>query len=322
MFKLSQIRQLFHNFIVRRKLFGWKVAFLIPAARIFKWAWKPKHRAILAYLEQKYAPLIEQYKSKQSSDNGIIAPDCPIWVCWFQGEEQMPPLVKRCYSTIIKYSGNHPVRLIQMDNFRKYVSIPQYVLDKVKNKELSLTHLSDVLRINLLAIHGGIWLDATIFLTAPLKTFELPFFSLKQNMPQSIRHIHVTEFRWTTFCLGGVKGNILYSFLRDMIHLYIKQEKIFIDYFLFDYLIAIGYRNIPAIRSMIDAVPYSNHDLWYLRRHISAPVNEQSLQEVLQRTFIYKLSYKVPMPSNPNALYYYLGLAGDCEKNFISQNRI
>ena len=68
----------------------------------------------------------------------------------------MPDIVKVCYASAKHHAGQHPVILITEQNYQEYATMPDYILQKVKNHEISLTHFSDMLRINLLKEHGGI----------------------------------------------------------------------------------------------------------------------------------------------------------------------
>lgn len=264
---------------------------------------QPQHRTIIRYLKRNYKELIEEYQHKNFTYvEGEIPDDCPIWVCWFQGEEQMPPIVKVCFQHVQKHRGRHEVRLITMANLKDWVFVPAHIMTKVRLGEITLTHFSDFVRNALLAEHGGIWVDATLYLTKDLKGYPYPFYTIKQNKPAD--HVYVSEYRWTTFFLCGMKGNPLNSFVRDMLSAYIRKERTFIDYYLFDYVIAVGYETIPAIRQMIDKVPYSNPHLHGMQ--LEQPVDVGRLQEMYKDTSIFKVTYKIAPPEDKRALYYYL----------------
>lgn len=108
-------------------------------------------------------------------------------VCWFQGESEMPPLVKGCFVSIKSHVSKHPVILITKENYAKYISIQDYIIKKLRDGKISYTHFSDIIRNYLLADHGGVLLDATILLTDELRSEHLPFFTLKMNAPKEFR---------------------------------------------------------------------------------------------------------------------------------------
>lgn len=287
-----------------KKYWGCKLTIkIIIIPTLFK---KPrvKHKAILSYLKTKYAGLIDKYKNIQQPDVRLNE-DCPIWICWFQGEEQMPPIVKGCYASVKRHAGKHPIKLITIDNYNQYISIPDYIINKLNNRQISFTHFSDIIRNKLLANHGGIWLDATIYLTDELRNWNLPFNSIKQQIFND--YTYVSQYKWTGFCMGGSKGNILNSFITDFFNIYHQKEKSLLDYLLIDYVIAFGYNEIPSIKKLIDDIPYSNPDLYYLQKNMNQPTNEEELRLVLQRTSIFKLNWRTEPPTDKHALYYNLG---------------
>lgn len=304
MSRIDKLRIYIENFFLEFRWFGYKVASRQFVSRVFKCGDKAKHKAILEYLAKHYKLLIAEYKEKEQKD-AFLTSDSPIWICWFQGEENMPPIVKGCFNSVKKHAGQHPVKLITEDNYKNYVNIPDYIIRKLKDKNISYTHFSDIIRNNLLADHGGIWMDASIFLTGELKDWNKPFYTIKQDRVDDCKY--VSGYRWTGFCMGGSKGNVLNSFVRDLFNAYHIQEKGMLDYLLIDYIIALGYNKIPSIKELIDNVPYSNPDLYYIQQNMVKSVSEEELGQVLLRTSIFKLNWRVESPSDTHALYYRLG---------------
>ena len=174
-----------------------------------------KHEAIISFLEKEYATLIKKYSlSVQSVSHPIIAKkEAPIWVCWWQGESQMPPIVRSCYQSLLENAGEHPVHLITEESIDQYIQIPTYILQKVKKGNISFTHFSDIIRMALLYEHGGLWLDATIYVSSPLKDkiFDSPLFSVAPNIDTEL----VSQAKWSGFLLGGYPQEPLFGFVRD-----------------------------------------------------------------------------------------------------------
>ena len=102
---------------------------------------------------------------------------------WWQGESNAPPTVKACIHSMRKNSGNHPVIVLDQSNYKKYVALPQYIEKKREKGVISLTHFSDIIRINLLNTYGGLWLDSTIYVNRQIseEVFEKNFYTVKMN---------------------------------------------------------------------------------------------------------------------------------------------
>lgn len=255
----------------------------------------------LQYLKRLLFKVIEEHKN-DATPTSTINDAANIYVCWFQGEEAMPPIVKACYKSILQHANGRKVILITMDNYKNYADIPHFIEDKVTCGKISLTHFSDILRNALLYQNGGIWIDATIYLTDDLHIEQLPFFSIKRN--ESWYYINVSQFRWTAYFIAGVKGNPLNRFVYDGLISYHKQKDIILDYFLVDYIICLGYENIPAIKKMIDCVPYTNGAVSQLYAYLTQKHNSHDIMELLHNTYIHKLSYKRLNDTYPKGSVY------------------
>ena len=88
-----------------------------------------------------------------------------IWILWFQGIDKAPYVVRKCYESWVK--RNPGWRVIFLDErLLANVGSVDYTAGKVGG--LSRQHASDMLRLDLLAHHGGVWVDATCFCVRPL----------------------------------------------------------------------------------------------------------------------------------------------------------
>ena len=69
-----------------------------------------RQRFILNRMLNKYGQkiIVEKFKQwRAESELNFIGKTSNIWVCWWQGEEQMPQIVQVCYRQIQKLSGKH-----------------------------------------------------------------------------------------------------------------------------------------------------------------------------------------------------------------------
>lgn len=88
----------------------------------------------------------------------------------FQGKEQAPLIVKKCYESISKYSKEIGFNLVELnkENLRKYVQFPERIWELWEKGCIRPAHFSDMCRINLLAFKGGMWIDSTVMLTGKI----------------------------------------------------------------------------------------------------------------------------------------------------------
>ncbi len=150
------------------KNFGLQVGFseLLLAINERGFTHSIRHIACKNYLKSKYKDVIEKYKNQRQPEVGI-PDDAPIFILWFQGEEQMPPIVRLCYERAKRFCLNHPVILLNRENLKNYIDVPQIVYDKLDTGKFTIQFFADLIRNILIAKYGGIWMDATIYLSSP-----------------------------------------------------------------------------------------------------------------------------------------------------------
>lgn len=259
---------------------------------------KMKDKIVLNWIYKNYGLFIDSYKKKLSTDKKFSFSKPPIWVCWFQGEENAPLLVKKCIASIRKNSNGHDVIVITDSNISDFIDIPFQILEKVTTGKLSRTNFSDIVRSMLLASYGGMWIDATFFITKsiPEDYFAYPVFSAaKQPEPKDRRNVCISRYRWTGSFLGADKSNhLLFCFLKDMLLEYEKQNSVFIDYLLIDYFIYIAYEKFEEVRKDIDNIPDNNLNFGWLFHVMNKPFDKEEAEKMLKcETLVFKLSYKM-----------------------------
>ena len=268
------------------------------------------HNKILTYLSLNYSDIVEKYKIVQDYDGELNFSYDTIYVFWYQGFDLIPDLLKKCFKSVEKYRGNYKLVLLTKENMGDYVSIPKSIESRVESGEISFTHFSDIIRNTILSERGGIWLDATIYLTDELDIPPVPFYTIKRPMNPN-RKI-VSDQKWTTFFIAGYPNNPLTCFTRDLLCSYFEKESKLIDYFLFDYAFELCYRTCPAAKKLVDDIPYNNTNVWFLDNNINQKYEDKEFSVIRKNTNVFKLSYKTPIiKRKDNSLSYYDSIIAD-----------
>ena len=114
------------------------------------------------------------------------------------------------------------------------------ITEKYNKKELSAAHYSDIVRFSLLYQYGGIWMDATLFVSpyATLEMFEGDFFSLN-HPPTHHEQIERTigDFKWSGFFLAGKKEKTYFKHIYELYIYFVRKYSFFISYLMMDYFI-------------------------------------------------------------------------------------
>jgi hypothetical protein len=266
----------------------WPIIARIPKP-VFDIIMQRKNRYVLHFLNENLSSIIEKYKDVECSAQYDI--NAPIWVCWLQGENQLPALCRKCVDSIIAHSNGHSVVLISYDNYRDYVDIPVYIENKYKAGLIGQAHFADILRTVLLAERGGCWIDASIFVTGdlPEEIFKSAFYSCRFTP----NHLYITNNVWSNFFLAAQKGAVTFRFVRDMFYDYLSKNDRFIDYFMMDYIIFIGYETIKCVHEEINAVPMNNTGIHDLKHMFEKELSEDCLHKLFADTYLHKLDWRL-----------------------------
>ena len=184
--------------------------------------------------------------------NEAIPEDSPIWIMWYQGIENAPPLIKTCIQSILINRAKHPVYIINKNNLNKYIELPEYLLQKFNEGKYSIIHFSDIIRMALLSKYGGYWIDSTYFINTPLTFNNYSLFTLKltECCPGTI-----TKCRWAGNFLAMPKQSFLSVYVYNSFLHYWKKHNKLVDYFLIDEIILVAFDKSPKFRTLIDKLP-------------------------------------------------------------------
>ncbi|MDE0490993.1 capsular polysaccharide synthesis protein [Psychrobacter sp. A3] len=180
-----------------------------------------------------------------------------IWQYWGQGfsESTLPDSVQLYFKSIDKHCADYKIIRLDDENIHEYLDLPPFVWNKKNLDGFKPAFFADLLRLALLDVYGGVWLDATIYLTAPLPNMlkDNDFFMYQRDQSaQNKQHWHRFNsyyFNWDSShkvnLLNSVifarKGNpVIHTCLDLLLNFWQTQEYIphyFFFQILFDTLI-------------------------------------------------------------------------------------
>lgn len=219
-----------------------------------------KHRFIIDYLDRHYGNLVPLVELPETNMGGHIN-DLPIWVFWYQGEASMPELIRQCYHSVCSNANGRKVILLTQRNIDEYVEMPDYIMEKVRDGYISITHLSDLIRVALLYKYGGTWIDATCFVNAPIdNTWMNSVFGTVKVHPLSEGTI--SGYRWTSFYMSSLPGSLAMKCFKDVMYAFWGKNRTMIDYFFIDYTFELLYQKNPSFKRIVDNNPYTNQHIF------------------------------------------------------------
>lgn len=216
----------------------------------------------------------------------------PVWVMWWQNE--IPPIVQLNIKRMRNLFGDRLI-VISKDNFLEYLTVDSEMLELINSNSMNLTTFSDYIRTGLLFNYGGLWVDSTVYMT---DAYSDDIFMKGKDFFTSYgewwySNKFVPSGRWTGFFMGGIKNELYFKLVNEIMRYYLLNEKKKPDYFVVDYALNIAYEdNIGQFREKVDQLSPINQNVLQLSKVMNCKYNEMEWKQIQKNSFAFKLTYK------------------------------
>lgn len=212
--------------------------------------------------------------------------ECPkvIWVCWLQGFENAPVVVRKCLESLQKQCPDFEIKQITTENIRQYADIPEYIYQKYEQGKISRIQFSDLLRLALLSKNGGYWIDSTVFLSE----------SLPQNiLGASFFAYHCNGYlKSNSWFLKAAPEDMIIRNMKNLMFEYWKYENRLLNYFLYHLFFDLMMEKNDVLAAKWKNVPLLFDDCYELAGHFFEPFVADDWRKINEKTTIHKLNYK------------------------------
>lgn len=263
------------------------------------------NQAMLGFLE-RHLPMPKEEELPQSEPVERMR----IWAMWWQGADQMPPVVRACHESLLRHSRGLEVVLITRDNVDKYVKLPEHIRRKVAEGRILLPALSDYIRVSLLSEYGGIWVDSTMFFIRdiPEAAISSPFYTIRRT-GNDINTFCVSHSKWNgQFLASSMTHCRIFEKERRMWETYWERHDSNIEYLMTDFLKARIFATDSEARRLLDTVAPSNKNLYKLAENINKSYDKALWEEMSEDQDCFKLTYKMKFETGDT--FYHRLLAG------------
>ena len=210
-----------------------------------------------------------------------------VWFCWLQGIDSAPKLVQDCYNSIRYWLKDKKIIVITKENYKQYVEFPDYIIEKWNKGIISNTHFSDLLRLELLIRHGGLWLDATTYLTGPLPSYiEDNDFFVYRNGGMDMELINIGNW----LIRSKKINNFMLVETRRLLYKYWGKYNYVKNYFFWHMFFRMvtekntkEWKKVPMINQI---------DAHLLANELNEKIDIKRFQEIKRLTSVHKLTYK------------------------------
>lgn len=212
-----------------------------------------------------------------------------IWVCWLQGMDNAPDIVKSCYKSLQKNANGHKVILLDHTNISSFIELPDYIEEKYKRKIIKPAFYCDIIRVALLEKYGGMWIDATVFTTEriPEIYFEQEIFCFKAS---NLKNDPIKASNW---CICAQPNNEIIVKTKNTLLEYWKRENHAIDYYFFHYIFARAVDSNDVTKQMWNSMPYFNNENPHvLQFEMQNKFLEERWEYIKRISPVHKLAYR------------------------------
>lgn len=226
-----------------------------------------------------------------------------IWWCWLQGLEKAPNIVKACHRSLQKNLKDYEIRIIDSENWKQYVQLPDYIVERWKKKQIPPALFSDLLRLQLLIEYGGSWIDSTVLCTGvstqeTQKYLEAPLFLFQYTPEGTTKNISISNW----FITAHSNNEVLMA-VRDMLFAYWKDYKCTLDYYIFHLFFSMVAQEYPE---EIAAMPYGySMNSLVLLHHLNESYNQEKWNKLTSKVSFHKLSFRLNSEIINNRGNYY-----------------
>jgi len=212
-----------------------------------------------------------------------------IWTLWLQGYDNAPPIVKKCINSMRRYSGKFEVIVLTEDSICEYVSIPEFILQKYKSGIIQNAHFSDIIRTLILINYGGIWLDATVYLTKniPSDILSSDFFMFQSSL------LHTELIPCSNWFIVSNKNNPVLVKTLSILFEYWKNNDYLLHYFIFHITVGVLITYDEEVKYLWKNMFYKNNSDPHLLQKKLFDLYDQTMKNYIwELSFSHKLTYK------------------------------
>lgn len=231
-----------------------------------------------------------------------------VWQYWGQGKGTEPVIIKKCFDSVTKILEPCGFKIIRLDNesICNYLDVESLLGNIGSKKGFTYTAFSDLARCGLLYQYGGIWLDASIFLSGipnVLLSNNRVLFERDKNssLREKILYMsrghyfrwgHNVRVNWLSSVIKAPKEDPLFGLMWKVLRRYWEEENEYTNYFLAQILFDL-IKNRSGILSNLNYImcnDLSPHELQFMLHNM---VDADKLNALLCDTTIHKLTYKL-----------------------------
>ena len=285
----------------------------VVSGKSFKAAYPAVTERVDEILIERYRHILDENKDRFSKDNPNSgkpresAVSRIIWSAWLQGLDNAPEMVNVCLESHQKHLPGYEFRVLDMENYRQWVELPEWVEEKYARGMIPAALFSDVLRVAVLKRYGGVWMDASVLCTG---------FGNQQLQKQwtEVENSRFAVFRYyrkgdrypsglSNWFIAATPDNVVLTSVYDMLTAYWRDYDCTIDYYMMHLFISCALKAFPEMERGMSKL--NSRYSFFLGDALSRTYSQEAWQELVDHVAIHKLNYRKAEEAQKNPLSYY-----------------
>ena len=238
------------------------------------------------FLLKSYIQEVESEKITLSGKNKTFR----IWQYWDTGINNAPDLVKACVASVDRYCKDYERVLLDDKSIKDYIEIPERVYRLKEKGLISTAHFADIVRTYLLYKYGGCWIDATVYMTAPLPSFikSSKLFVFQNNKDDDLDNLNMTNY-----FISSNGNSIIIAKMKRFLEKYWEKNTKAINYFFYAHAFTL-FTNSSAenIEEWNGMFKFPFLIVQQMEKELLNKFSYTRLKELERMSPIHKLSYK------------------------------
>ena len=270
---------------------------------------------VTPFLIRRYSPLIDSLAARcpavPQSVTAVPSTPVTVWFCWLQGIASAPPLVHACLRSLRRCLPDANVVIIDETNYIRYVTLPHHVTESYAAGNIPPALFSDMLRLQLLAVHGGVWIDSTVYCTMPdndkkgryapswREITTAPLFFFQYTRPGEAPTGNISNW-----FIAAQRNHPVILILRDVLFQYWADYSVTLNYYIFH----LFFRHLCFRHPhLVGTMPYGwSEPCLELGSHLSDTFSATHWQRFSTRIHWHKMTYRLkPAVTNSQGTYYH-----------------
>lgn len=242
---------------------------------------------------KKYIKQADKIYLKQSLDKKIEQTNQKpkiIWQFWEQGFDNAPNIVKACVDSVEKHKNGCEHILLDMNNLKNYIQIPDYIYKLKEKGIIKSAHFSDIVRTYLLSDIGGTWVDSTVFFSNDLAQHII---NSDLFIFQNYLKIDLDNLNMASYFISAKPHHIILEKAKILFNLYWIENNFLNNYFMFLHAFTMLSQSTKESKEELQKIPFFNFiPVQHFQKELLNQYSKERWEQIKSISSIHKLSYK------------------------------